>query len=376
MVRGTGAPEIGTAGGGRGDDRPRRIKAMEGLSELLATADELYGLLPEEFTAAREERVRALRRNGSRARALAVKELRRPSVAAWLVNALVRHRRAEVEQLLAVGEAMREAQRSLDSGQLRELNRQRQLVLGAIGRQARELARELGRPVSDQVGDEVEETLRAALADPAAASAVLSGRLTGSLRYAGFGVAGVADVADPADVAAASGTNGSTSTAAPDADDEAVSGSPLRGPSAADREAAQREGVEGEERARRVAARQAALREATIMVRAAEEAARRAEGAALVAEQHGDALLRREASARQRLDHAHGRVAELESQLASARQQVSAAAAGWAPLHAEAEAAGHRADTARGLADSTRATLRSARAHLTDVEGQGLQVEG
>ena len=81
---------------------------MEGLSELLATADELYGLLPEDFVVARDERVRTLRRNGSRARALAVKDLRRPSAAAWLVNALVRHRRAEVEQLLALGEAMRE----------------------------------------------------------------------------------------------------------------------------------------------------------------------------------------------------------------------------------------------------------------------------
>ena len=107
---------------------------MEGLSELLATADELYGLLPEAFTAARDERVRDLRRDGSRARALAVKELRRPSAAAWLVNALVRHRCGEVGQLLELGEALRAAQAGLDGDQLRELNRQRQAVLSAIGR--------------------------------------------------------------------------------------------------------------------------------------------------------------------------------------------------------------------------------------------------
>jgi hypothetical protein len=311
---------------------------MEGLSELLAIADELYGLLPEDFVAARDERVRTLRRNGARARALAVKELRRPSAAAWLVNVLVRHRRAEVEQLLALGEAMRDAQRSLDADQLRELNRQRRAVLAAITRQARDLARELGRPGSDQIAEEVEQTLRAGLADPAAANAVLSGRLTSALSYAGFGEAQIADAVALGDAGAPS------------------------------REVLAQEAAERDRAAREAAVREAAVREAAISLQASQEAARCAEGAALVAEQHRDALRRREASARQRLDHAHGRVAELESLLAQARQTVSAAAAGWAPLHAEVEAATHRAESARGLAESTRATLQSARAHAADVE--------
>jgi hypothetical protein len=334
---------------------------MEGLSELLATADELYGLLPEDFVVARDERVRTLRRNGSRARALAVKDLRRPSAAAWLVNALVRHRRAEVEQLLALGEAMRDAQRSLDADQLRELNRQRQGVLAAITRQARDLARELGRPVSEQIAEEVEQTLRAGLADPAAANAVLSGRLTSALTYAGFGEAEIADAVALGEVA--------TVTQLP-RDGRAPFSLQASDRLASDREASDREAGERDRAAREVVARQAAVREATIGLHAAQESARRAEGAALVAEQHRDALRRREASARQRLDHAHGRVAELESLLAQARQQVSAAAAGWAPLHAEVEAAAHRAESARGLAESTRATLQAARAHLADVEGR------
>lgn len=300
---------------------------MEGLPDVLATADELYGLLPEAFTAARDERVRSLRRDGSRARALAVKELRRPSVAAWLVNTLVRHRRGEVEQLLTLGEALREAQGSMDTEQLRELNRQRQAVLSAIGREARRLARELGRPVSDQVADEVEGTLRAALADPTAASAVRSGRLTSSLSYAGFGETDVSGaVALPVTRAAGPAPGGP----AP--------------------------------------ARQDTAREATNALRAAQEAAQHAQGAALVAEQHRDAVLRRARTARDRLDAAHARVAELESQLASARAAASTAAAAWAPLHAEADAAGARADVARGLADQARAMLESARAHLADVE--------
>jgi hypothetical protein len=355
---------------------------MEGLSELLATADELYGLLPEEFTAAREGRVRALRRRGDRARALAVKELRRPSVAAWLVNALVRHRRGEIEQLLALGEVMRDAQRSLDAEQLRELNRQRQAVLAAIGRRARELARELGRPVGDQVVDEVEETLRAGLADSATANAVLSGRLTSTLRYAGFGETGEASLPGGRGTDAAGRDLLPAATPLPSMAERAAAAVAVSGAVAvpgalegqaesgtAPRDVASLD-AERERSAREAVARRDAVREAMSAFRAAEEAARRAEGAALVAEQHRDAVRRRAASARQRLDQVHGRVAELESLLASARQQVSAAAAGWAPLHAEAEAAGHRAQTARGLADSARATLESARAHLFDVEHQ------
>ncbi len=376
-----------------------------GLSELLATADELYALVPEAFTAARDERVRTLRRAGSRARALAVKELRRPSVSAWLVNALVRHRRSELERLLRLGEALREAQQSLDADQLRELNRQRQTVLAAIGREARGLAAELGRPVSEHVADEVEETLRAALSDPAAANAVRSGRLTSALRYAGFGETDLDDaVALPRARTALAGlfpaqeeTSGHRSAdddprtaAAPPPDGaehrpryglaprETAQEDPReqapREQAARDRAAREqtaRDRAARDDEARQAAVRQAALREAHLAARAAEEASRQAEGAALVAEQHRDAVERRARSALQRLEHYQARVADLESQLASARQAAAAAAAGWAPLHSEAEAASARAEAGRGVAERTRATAQAARAHLTEVKHSG-----
>jgi hypothetical protein len=329
---------------------------MEGLSELLTTADELYGLLPEAFTAARDERVRGLRRDGSRSRALAVKELRRPSVAAWLVNALVRHRRTEVEQLLQLGEALREAQANLDSDQLRDLDRRRQAALTALGRQARALARELGRPVSGQVIEEVGETLRAALTDPTAANAVRAGRLTATLRYAGFGGAGFGE-AETAD-----GTSGADETSITDDTDSANS------TNRTDTDEASGSRGEG---ARDTRAHGVAVREAKLALRAAEEAARHAEGAALVAEQHRDGVQHRARTARDRLDAAHSRVAELESMLVSARAVASMAAAAWAPVYAEADAASARAEAAGGVADRARAMLESARAHLTDVEREG-----
>src|ERR687884_2035572 len=160
-------------------------------------AQRLYGLLPEEFTAARDQAAREARANGDRARAAAIAGLRRPSLAAWLVNALVRHRQDEVEQLLALGEAMRSAQQGLEGDQLRALARQRQQVLAAIGRQARALARELGHPVSEDVGQEVEQTLGAAMSDPEVAEAVRSGRLTSPTSYAGLGLDGDASTSAP-----------------------------------------------------------------------------------------------------------------------------------------------------------------------------------
>src|SRR6185503_2334221 len=122
--------------------------AMEDVAEI---AERLYGLLPEEFTAARDSEAKRIRASGDRETASAIAALRRPSLAAWLVNALVRHRHDEVEQLLA----LREAQQGLAGDQVRTLGRQRQQVLAALGRQARALARELGHPVSEDVGLEV-----------------------------------------------------------------------------------------------------------------------------------------------------------------------------------------------------------------------------
>jgi hypothetical protein len=155
---------------------------------LTAIAQRLYGLRPEEFTRARDAEAKQAKADGDRAAAAAIAALRRPSLAAWLVNALMRDRPAEIEQLIGLGEALATAQRGLAGDEVRALGRQRQQLLAAMGRQARALARELGHPVSDDVGQEVEQTLGAAMVDPAVAEAVRSGRLTSPTSYAGLGL--------------------------------------------------------------------------------------------------------------------------------------------------------------------------------------------
>ncbi|MEU9479786.1 hypothetical protein [Streptomyces sp. NPDC048191] len=145
--------------------------------DLDAVADELYALRPEEFVAARDRRALEAREAGEHALAKEIGALRRPSLAAWAGNLLVRRRREEVEPLLELGDELRRAHRELDGPQLRRLARRQSEVIGALGRQSRRLAAEAGHPVGEGVQREVEETLHAVLADPEAARAWAAGRL-------------------------------------------------------------------------------------------------------------------------------------------------------------------------------------------------------
>ncbi|MDO0914112.1 hypothetical protein QQM39_25755 [Streptomyces sp. DT2A-34] len=146
--------------------------------DLDTVADELYGLRPEEFVAARATHAAAARTAGDRALADRITKLRRPSLSAWASNLLVREHRSEVEPLLRLGEGLRQAHRDLDGARLRELSRRQRTLISALSRQAGQLAAQAGHPISEAARHEVEDTLRAALAQPEAAQEWASGRLT------------------------------------------------------------------------------------------------------------------------------------------------------------------------------------------------------
>jgi hypothetical protein len=152
-------------------------------------ADELYGLPPEEFTGARDERVRAARAAGDRRLAAALGRLRRPTVSAYVLNLLVRDQPEVGEQLVALGEELRRAQEELSGPALRQLAAQRQQLVGALVRSARKIAAAAGHPVSQAVAYELEQTLHAALADPDVAAEVGSGRLVKATERTGFDAA-------------------------------------------------------------------------------------------------------------------------------------------------------------------------------------------
>ncbi|MEU3889053.1 hypothetical protein [Streptomyces sp. NPDC029041] len=161
-----------------------------------SVADELYALRPDEFTAARASAMAAARTAGDRELAERIRGLRKPSLAAWVSNLLVRGSPDEVEPLLRLGEGLRQAHQDLDGAQLRELSRRQHALIRALSLQARQLAKEAGHPVGESVQREVENTLHAVLADAEAARAWAGGRLAKPLNAA-VGFPAVAEGARP-----------------------------------------------------------------------------------------------------------------------------------------------------------------------------------
>ncbi|MGA5301559.1 hypothetical protein ACPCHT_16640 [Nucisporomicrobium flavum] len=149
----------------------------------------LYEAPPDNFVAGRAQAVADARRAGDKDLAKRLAALRKPTVAAWLVNLLALRRPDLIEDLVELATALRQAQRSLKGDELRELSTQRRQVVSALVRAAQQLA------VEDDPGlrgaklpmAEVEATLTAALAEPEIAEQVRSGRLVKAATYAGFG---------------------------------------------------------------------------------------------------------------------------------------------------------------------------------------------
>jgi hypothetical protein len=155
--------------------------------DLAQVAGELYALSPDDFRAARDERAGQARASGDKDLARAITALRRPVVSAWLVNLLAREDAGQMDELLALGGSLRDAQQALDGDRLRELSAERRRLVTAMVGEAKRLAAREGRTVTLQVEREVEATLQAALADPGAAAEVSAGRLASPLAYAGLG---------------------------------------------------------------------------------------------------------------------------------------------------------------------------------------------
>jgi hypothetical protein len=162
------------------------VGTSDGLDEI---ADRLYALPPADFVAARDAEVASARSAGDRPRAATIAKLRRPTVAAWLVNLLALERPDDLSELLELGAELRAAQHQLRGSELRELATRRRAAVNVLVQQACDLAVEAGAQRSGLPTNEVETTLVAALADESLGEQVRAGRLLKSGTYDGFGEA-------------------------------------------------------------------------------------------------------------------------------------------------------------------------------------------
>ncbi|MFF7550452.1 hypothetical protein ACFZCU_43555 [Streptomyces canus] len=146
-----------------------------------AVLDELYTTPPSDFVARRETLAAAAKTAGRVDDARRIRAARRPTLAAWAANLLLRSQPEESRQFLELGHALREAYQALNADGLKDLSAQRRRVVSALSRQAAQLARDAGHRLSESVQQDLEETLRAVLADPDAADQWASGRLVSAL---------------------------------------------------------------------------------------------------------------------------------------------------------------------------------------------------
>jgi len=155
--------------------------------------DELYGLALDAFVPERGALAKALRRDGRRDEASEVAGLRKPSLAAWVVNQLVRTQRKAIKELFAAGDALRAAQEDLLAGKadgraLRTANERERTAVDALADAARGLLGGDGHAPSEAVIERVADTLHAAALDEQAGEQVRDGRLERELRHAGLGL--------------------------------------------------------------------------------------------------------------------------------------------------------------------------------------------
>nr|WP_063746625.1 hypothetical protein [Catenuloplanes japonicus] len=148
---------------------------------------QLYGASPDGFTAVRDAAAAEARARGDAAAAKEIAALRKPTIAAWLVNLLAIRRPELLADLAALAGEMRTAQRELRGPELRELSAQRRRVVASLVAEVRALAAASGAETGKLPLNEVEDTLNAALSDEETAEAVRSGRLLRPVTYTGFG---------------------------------------------------------------------------------------------------------------------------------------------------------------------------------------------
>lgn len=161
------------------------------MDELTAIADALYAGPVEAFTDARNAAAKAV---GDKELAAQVKKLKKPSVAAWAVNLLVRRESDQIDTVLGLAGQLRAAAEALDGEELRALTRQRRQLTSALATAARSLARDAGVRLTGPVVDQIEGMLTAAMLDPVAAQVVRTGRVVTAFTSTGVSELDVASV--------------------------------------------------------------------------------------------------------------------------------------------------------------------------------------
>jgi hypothetical protein len=152
---------------------------------------ELYGGPPEGFIVARDALVKRLRDEDRDSDAMAVKKLRRPTVAAWALDRLVVEASGAIGELLEAGADLARAQRETLSGRdpqaLRDAATRRRDLVGRLTQTAAGVLRDAGRSPDPHLED-IRGTLEVASVDDDVAERLRAGTLDRTIQpTGGFG---------------------------------------------------------------------------------------------------------------------------------------------------------------------------------------------
>jgi hypothetical protein len=180
--------------------RSRKAADLVVVPDLDRELDGLYGLPLEQFTAARNELAKRLKRAGQEAESARVAALKKPSISAWAVNELARREKDAVHELLAAGAELLDAQKRALAGEGTDLfdraSRRQRDAIRALVAAAVSLLQDAGHRPSDAVRERIAGSLRSASVDPEARPLLERGRMAEDVQSAGLGLlAGIAPAA-------------------------------------------------------------------------------------------------------------------------------------------------------------------------------------
>ena len=143
--------------------------------------DALYREPPDGFVSGRNALAKELRESGDREAAEEVKALRRPSVAAWLLNRVSLERPKDIARFADATERLQSAQSEALAGgsanKLREAAADEREQIERLVEAARELASGTDAKVNERHYEQLADTLRAGATDPELLDRMKSGRV-------------------------------------------------------------------------------------------------------------------------------------------------------------------------------------------------------
>jgi hypothetical protein len=153
-----------------------------------AAVERLYQLRPDAFVAARDELAKALRTDGQRDAANAIKALRKPSVSAWAVNRLAADEPDAIDELFGANERLRAAMAGSGkdtSTRFRAASGERQRIVARLVERTRAILEDADLPAGRANLDRIASTLMASATDEAGAASIRGRVLDHDLSPAG-----------------------------------------------------------------------------------------------------------------------------------------------------------------------------------------------